>query len=150
MMGLLAAILSAMVFGRLAASGAERLLMASMALGIVCAVVVLAFARSRGWDVVAGAVVVSLVGIVLGLLFDAKWNSVAHVARQLVGDGTRLDLVTATIQARALVDGMTLGELARGQLHTRNLLMPLFAAVGAALTVRSRLFGRVLRISDTM
>ncbi|MEO2005093.1 MAG: hypothetical protein ABGY41_13455, partial [Candidatus Poribacteria bacterium] len=103
-----------------------------------------------GWDVVAGAVVVSLVGIVLGLLFDAKWNSVAHVARQLVGDGTRLDLVTATIQARALVDGMTLGELARGQLHTRNLLMPLFAAVGAALTVRSRLFGRVLRISDTM
>lgn len=148
--GLLPAIFGAMIFARLAASGTDRLLMASMALGIVCGVVVMAVARGRGWDVVAGAVAVSLVGIALALLFDAKWNSVSHVARQLMSQHTELDLVTATMQARTIVGGMTLGELARGHLHPRNLLMPTFAAFGAGFTVRSRLFGRLLRISDTM
>jgi len=148
--GLLPAALGGMLLARVLASGGSWNLAASMALGVVCAVVVMAVARARGWDVVIGAGAISLAGIVMGLLLDAKWNSVDHVARQLMGQHAGLDLVSATMQARTIVGGMTFGDLARAQMHLAAALMLFFAAVGAGFTVRSRLFGRLLRISDTM
>ena len=50
-MGLLPAILGGMGLARLAAVGPEQLFMGSLVLGVVCALVVMAFARGRGWGV---------------------------------------------------------------------------------------------------
>jgi hypothetical protein len=147
---LLPAALGAMLLARVLASDGSWSLAGSMALGIACAVVVMVVARTRGWDIVAGATAISLVGIVLCLLLDAKWNSVDHVARQLMEQHEGLGLANATLQARTIVGGMTFAELTRAQVGLVAGLMLFFAAVGAGFTVRSRLFGRLLRISDRM
>jgi hypothetical protein len=146
--GMIPAVFGGMLFARLVASHDERLYPSAFVLGIVCAVVVMAVSRGRGWDIVLAAVFVSLVGLTLGLLFDAKWNSVGRVAVQLMEKHEGLTEAQATMQANTILGGMSYVDLVRARLHVDNLLIPLFAVLGAGLTVRSRLFGRVLRITD--
>ena len=84
----------------------------------------------------------------MGLLFDAKWNSIDRVARQLMEQHEGLTETQATMQANTILGGMSYLELVRARLHVDNLLIPVFAILGAGFTVRSRLFGRLLRVHD--
>ena len=137
-----------MLFARYVASSDDRLYPSAFVLGIVCAVVVMAVSRGRGWGIVGAAVFVALVGVTLGLLFDAKWNSIDRVARQLMEQHEGLTETQATMQANTILGGMSYLELVRARLHVDNLLIPVFAILGAGFTVRSRLFGRLLRVHD--
>ncbi len=146
--GMAPAVAGGMLFARFVGANDSRLYPSAFVMGIVCAVVVMAVSRGRGWSIVGAAVVVSLVGVILALLFDAKWNSIDRVARQFMEQHEGLTLEQATAQARTILGGLDYWELVRARLRVDNILIPVFAVLGSGLTVRSRLFGRLLRITD--
>lgn len=141
------AILGAVLYARMLSTGRDRRWLAALLIGILCGIVVLAVSRSRDWSSVGVAIVAAWIGVVLACVFDAQWNSVAQVARQLQQE-YGLGETEARQQARTILGGSSLWALIRGRLDWVGWLTPVFAALGAMTVVKSRLFGVLLRIPN--
>jgi len=147
------AALAAMTPAVLGAMGLARLLVwrehsfsgGTFLLGLVCGVVVLFVARSRAWSVVGTSAVVGAIAVALTYLFNAKWNTTSRFAAQLELTH-HLEPSAARMQAETMFGNASLWELLRANWHPLWLVAGLAGALGAGLTIKSHLIGKLLRI----
>ena len=139
------AVLGALVFARLAATGVDLRLPAAVLIGVSCGSMAVAVLGSRGVDAVLGGGIAAMAGVVIGLLLDAKWNSVAQVTAQIM-DQHGLTRELARQQARTILGGASVWELMRDRLDIVGWAVPVFAVVAAAATPYSRLGAVLARI----
>ena len=141
------AVLGAFLLGKALGSEANMTLAVALGMGALVGFTALAAGRSRSWAAAFGAGASAVLGSLLGFLLDVRWNSALHAARQLAEERPELDAHTARQIAETIVSGSSFFELLQGRLHPASLLVPLFAALGAVLAVRSGLLARAARVS---
>ena len=118
----------------------------AIGIGAVVGITALGVGRTRAWGPAAGAALVAAVGIWVGMLLDAKWNSLLYLTREFA-ETHALDMATAKAQAEGILSGSSFMDLAKERLlRYETLTMSLLAALGAVLAVRSRLTARLLRV----
>ncbi len=139
------AALGAVLFARLLATGYDLRLPSAMLIGVACGAMGIAATGSRGAAAALGGVLAALVGVLLAFLLDAKWNSVAQVAEEMMTrHGIAKDV--ARQQARTILGGSSLWELVQDRLDLVGWATPAFAALAAAAVSRSRAGHWLLRI----
>ncbi len=131
------AAVGALLFARLLATGYDLRLPTAMLIGVGCGAMGIAATGSRDAPVALGGVLAALVGVVIGFLLDAKWNSVAQVADEMM---TRhgISSEVARQQARTILGGSSPWELVKDRLDLVGWATPAFAALAAAAVPRSR------------
>ena len=143
------AVIGAMLFARTSDMRDMRLSIALLT-GVLCGLAVMLVSRSVRWDAVLIAATLAVAGVVLGFLFDARWNAdeaiANQIAAQLVVRNPELELNVARMQAQVIVSGMSTWEIVQGRLNWIGKLTPFMAILGAWFTVKSRLIGRLLRL----
>ena len=118
----------------------------AIGIGAVVGITALGVGRTRAWGPAAGAALVAAVGIWVGMLLDAKWNSLLYLTREFA-ETHALDMATAKAQAEGILSGSSFMDLAKERLlRYETLTMSLLAALGAVLAMRSRLTARLLRV----
>ncbi|MBM3213901.1 hypothetical protein FJZ36_03180 [Candidatus Poribacteria bacterium] len=116
-------------------------------MGILCGAVVLYVTKSRGWGSIVPAGIAAILGIALTFILNAKWNTAGHLADQLAEQHS-IDRSIALQQAQTMLGGESLWSLMRSNWHSVWALAGLFAVLGTFLTIKSRLFGRLLRVPN--
>ncbi len=122
----------------------------AIGMGAVVGISALGVGKTRAWSVAAGAALIAVVGIGIGLLLDVRWNSLIYLTREFA-EAYNIDMATAEAQAEVILSGSGFMELAKGRfLSYVTLIMSFLAALGAVLAVRSRLTARLLRVPLTL